>query len=82
MADGFEAILSEFEPPVPDLALRTRALIRDVFPAVVEAPWPRQRVVDFGVGPRKIEFPVFAFGVVVGGEESRLPSLDPDGGQP
>ena len=54
MADGFEAILSEFEPPVPDLARRTRALIRDVFPAVVEVPWPRQRVIGFGVGPRKM----------------------------
>ena len=52
MADGFEAILSEFEPPVSDRARRTRALIRDVFSAVVAVSWPRQRVIGFGVGPR------------------------------
>ncbi len=33
---------------------RVRALIRSVMPDVVEVPWPRQRVVGYGVGPRKM----------------------------
>ena len=37
-----------------DLATGTRALIRSFTPDVVEVPWPRQRVVGYGVGPRKM----------------------------
>lgn len=40
-------------PRARDLALRARALIREVFPAVVEVPWPRLRVIGYGIGPRK-----------------------------
>ena len=54
MADGFEEIVADASPPVRDLALRTRALIREVLPDVVEVPWPRQRTAGFGVGPRKM----------------------------
>ena len=54
MADGFEEVLIDASPPVRDLALRTRALIREVLPDVVEVPWPRQRTAGFGVGPRKM----------------------------
>ncbi len=54
MADGFEAIVADASPPVRDLALRTRALIREVLPDVVEVPWPRQKTVGFGVGPKKM----------------------------
>ena len=54
MADGFEAIVADASPPVRDLALRTRALIREVLPEVVEVPWPRQRTAGFGVGPKKM----------------------------
>ena len=42
------------DPRVRDLATRARALIRSVMPDVVEVPWPRQRVVGYGVGPRKM----------------------------
>ena len=54
MADGFDQIVADVSPPVRDLALRTRALIREVLPDVVEVPWPRQRTVGFGVGPKKM----------------------------
>ncbi len=37
-----------------DLAIRCRALIRDVLPAVVEVPWTRQWVIGYGVGSRKM----------------------------
>jgi hypothetical protein len=54
MSEGFDEILAGSDPRVRDLATRTRALIRDVMPDVVEVPWPRQRVVGYGVGPKKM----------------------------
>jgi hypothetical protein len=54
MSEGFDEILAGSGPGVRDLATRTRALIRDVMPDVVEVPWMRQRVVGYGVGPRKM----------------------------
>jgi hypothetical protein len=54
MSEGFNEILADSSPRVRDLATRTRALIRDMMPEVVEVPWPRQRVVGYGVGPRKM----------------------------
>lgn len=54
MGDGFEEILASFDPRVCDLAVRARALIIDVYPEVVEVPWPRQNVVGYGIGPKKM----------------------------
>jgi hypothetical protein len=54
MSEGFDEILAGSSPRVRDLGTRTRALIREVMPDVVEVPWPRQRVVGYGVGPRKM----------------------------
>ncbi len=53
MSEGFDEILTDSSPRVQDLATRTQVLIRDVMPDFVEVPWPRQRVVGYGVGPRK-----------------------------
>jgi len=39
---------------VRDLATRTRALILSVMPEVVEVSWPRQGVIGYGVGPKKM----------------------------
>jgi hypothetical protein len=52
--NGFEEILARFDPQVRDLAVGARALIGDVYPDVVEVPWPRQNVVGYGVGPKKM----------------------------
>lgn len=54
VGDGFDEILASFDPRVRDLAVRTRALIADVYPEVVEVPWVRQNVVGYGVGPKKM----------------------------
>lgn len=54
MSDGFEDILAGASPHVRELTARTRALIVDALPDVVEVPWPRQKVVGYGVGPRKM----------------------------
>ena len=52
--DGFEEIAARFDPRVGDLAVSARALIEDIYPEVVEVPWPRQNVVGYGVGPKKM----------------------------
>ncbi|HSH79158.1 MAG TPA: DUF1801 domain-containing protein [Herpetosiphonaceae bacterium] len=54
MSDGFDEIMVDVDPHIAELALRTRTLIRDVYPVVVEVPWPKQRVIGYGVGPRKM----------------------------
>jgi hypothetical protein len=54
MDDGFGEILARFDPQVRHLAVHTRSLIQDVYPDVVEVPWPRQNVVGYGVGPKKM----------------------------
>jgi hypothetical protein len=54
MSEGFDLIVSRFDPHVEELARRARALITDVYPRIVEVPWPNQNVIGYGVGPRKM----------------------------
>jgi hypothetical protein len=54
MSNGFDEIVAGASPKVRDLAIRARELISDVYPAVIEVPWPRQRVIGYGVGPKKM----------------------------
>jgi hypothetical protein len=39
--EGLEEILARFDPEVRGLGVRTRSLIEEVYPEVVEVPWPR-----------------------------------------
>ncbi len=43
-----------FDSRVQELETRTRSLIFDVYPEVVEVPWPRQNVACYGIGPKKM----------------------------
>lgn len=52
--EGFNEILAACSTKVQELSLRARELIREVLPSVVEVPWPRQRIVGYGVGPKKM----------------------------
>lgn len=52
--DGLAELLEGLSPPVRDLMHSGRGLIRDVAPDVVEVVWPNQRIVGFGVGPKKM----------------------------
>ena len=54
MNDGFQEILARFDPHIHDLAVRARSMIQDVYPDVVEVPWPRQDVVGYGALPKKM----------------------------
>ena len=50
----FEEALSGSSDPVQVLAERLRALIFEVYPNVVEVPWPKQKIIGYGVGPKKM----------------------------
>lgn len=52
--EGLAELLEGVSTPVRDLMLAGRSLIRDVAPDVVEVVWPNQRIVGFGVGPKKM----------------------------
>lgn len=53
-SSGFTEIMKNYSAEVQDLAYRTRSLIYQIFPAVVEVPWLRQKTVGYGVGPKKM----------------------------
>jgi hypothetical protein len=54
MSQGFDEIVNTAEPGIKDLAKRTKALIKKVMPGVVEVAWPAQRIIGYGVGPKKM----------------------------
>jgi hypothetical protein len=54
MSNGFDEIVSSVSPHARQLAEAARDLIREVYPAIVEVPWPKQRVIGYGVGPKKM----------------------------
>lgn len=54
MSNGFDEILSSASPKTRELARQARALIEEIHPGVVEVPWPKQRVIGYGVGPKKM----------------------------
>ncbi len=51
---SFDDAISGSSSHVKEIAKRLRKLIVDVYPDVVEVPWPKQRIVGYGVGPRKM----------------------------
>ena len=50
----FEQALTGSSSQVREIAERLRALIIEVYPEVVEVPWPKQKIVGYGVGPKKM----------------------------
>ena len=54
MDNGFIEIVSGVSLYARQLAEQARALIQTVYPGVVEVPWPKQRVIGYGVGPKKM----------------------------
>lgn len=50
----FEDALANSSSTVGEMATSLRELIIDVYPDVVEVPWPRQHIVGYGVGPKKM----------------------------
>ena len=54
MRDEFEEIVIQANPEVQELARQAKALIQDLFPEVVEVPWQKQKIIGYGVGPKKM----------------------------
>jgi hypothetical protein len=54
MDGGFDEITVEANPKVEELARAAKSLILDVMPDVVEVAWPRQKIIGYGVGPKKM----------------------------
>ena len=49
----FKDALARCNPQTKKLANAVRKLIYEVYPKVVEVPWPRLQVVGYGIGPKK-----------------------------
>lgn len=54
MSAGFDEVLAGSGGRVRNLAAGTRALIQSVMPDAMEVPWPRQGVIGYGVGQKKM----------------------------
>ncbi len=54
MSDDFEVIIAASDAHVQTLAKRARGLILEVMPEVVEVAWPKQRIISYGAGPKKM----------------------------
>ena len=50
----FKDALARTNPQAKQLAAALRKLISDIYPKVVEVPWPRQQVIGYGIGPKKM----------------------------
>ena len=50
----FEEAIKESSNEARALARRIRELVAEVYPDVVEVPWPSQQVAGYGVGPKKM----------------------------
>jgi len=51
---SFDDAISKSSDRVKEIAKRLRNLIIDVYPGVVEVPWPNQGVIGYGIGPKKM----------------------------
>lgn len=50
----FEEAIAGAGADVQELARRVRGLIAEVYPQVVEVPWPKQQITGYGLGPKKM----------------------------
>jgi hypothetical protein len=51
---SFDEALSGSSGQVKEIAERLRELIVEIYPDVVEVPWPKQKIIGYGVGPKKM----------------------------
>ena len=53
MENPYAEILADSSQKIRDLVEKTRSLIHEVYPQVVEVPWFKQKIIGFGVGKKK-----------------------------
>jgi hypothetical protein len=54
MHGTFEEAIARTTPELQELARDVRTLIAEVYPQVVEVPWPNQQITGYGLGPKKM----------------------------
>ena len=50
----FDEAIASSGPEAQDMARDLRALIERIYPNAIEVAWPRQHVIGYGVGPKKM----------------------------
>ena len=50
----FEELIDGSSPEVQTIAKSLRQLIIEIYPEVIEVPWPKQGIAGYGVGPKKM----------------------------
>lgn len=50
----FDETISGSSDEVEQIARQLRDLIIAIYPEVVEVPWPNQKIIGYGVGPKKM----------------------------
>ncbi len=50
----FEEVIGGSSPEVQAIARHLRKLIIEIYPEVIEVPWPNQGIAGYGVGPKKM----------------------------
>jgi hypothetical protein len=51
---SFEDAISASSVHVREIAAQLRKMIIEIYPEVVEVPWPKQKIIGYGVGPKKM----------------------------
>lgn len=51
---SFEEVIAKATPEIQALARAARGLLAEVMPGITEAPWARQKIAGYGVGPKKM----------------------------
>ncbi len=50
----FEDVVDGSNPEVQAISRYLRQLIIEIYPEVIEVPWPKQGIAGYGVGPKKM----------------------------
>lgn len=50
----FDEAIKGYDPQVQVIAQRLREIVIDIYPEVIEVPWPHQKTIGYGVGPKKM----------------------------
>ncbi|MDF1664980.1 MAG: DUF1801 domain-containing protein [Planctomycetota bacterium] len=50
----FQDAITSFEPEIQSIAKALRELMATTLPGVTEVPWVKQKIVGYGVGPKKM----------------------------
>jgi hypothetical protein len=50
----FEDVISQFEKPIAEISKKLRELVAIKYPGVIEVVWKQQKIVGYGIGPKKM----------------------------